>query len=542
MGQGETYFARKATGLVRQISAFDSFVFNANFTNAGLAVTYILLTVLAFHPNADIVTATAIAMLMAIPTAVVHGMLAATFPRSGGEYVYISRILNPALGFAANWNMTLWLLFYIGIPCALFARYGFAVVLRFLGVGLGNSGLIRGADWFATPTGTFAVGTALLFVLVLLSIKGLNQYARIQNVFFVLATLSLCVVALELLRWGTGALGHLDRYIAHFIGTADPRRAVVELARKGGFSVGRTDWKETFLVLSWPGYFLFWGNASTYIGGEVKDAARAQTKALPAATLFCAFWIILVVWLFEKTLGREFLGSLAYIPAHQLRMAFTPTFAELAAATTGSTFVGGLIVVCFAFWTYVWAPVDIAIVTRNFLAWSLDRLAPEKLSQVHPRLHTPVTALMVCGVGGEVFLALYAYLPQFALLVGVFGVFITFMVTSLAGALLPFRKPGIFRTSPAQRRLYGIPLITIMGGLSFLFLACVEVSLVLDPITGISIFPSADAGSGRGVPFFMFLFNVAVLASGFIVYHIARAVRSRRGIDIGFAFREIPPE
>src|SRR5712692_6595560 len=220
-------FARKATGLVRQISAFDSFVFNANFTNAGLAVTYILLNVPAFHPNANILIITSIATLAAIPTAMVHGMLAATFPRSGGEYVYISRILNPALGFAANWNMTVWLLFYIGIPCALFARYGFSVALRFLGISLSNPDMVRVADWFATPKGTFVVGTTLLAVLVLISIRGLAQYTRIQNVFFVLATASLCVVAIELLRQGSGVSGELGRYLGHFVQSTNPREAIL---------------------------------------------------------------------------------------------------------------------------------------------------------------------------------------------------------------------------------------------------------------------------------------------------------------------------
>jgi len=200
----------------------------------------------------------------------------------------------------------------------------------------------------------------------------------------------------------------------------------LELARKKGFAIrGAWDWKETLLVLSWPGYFLFWSNASTYVGGEVRDAAKTQIKALTAATVFCGFWILLVISLFQKTLGWGFLGSLAFLPPGQLGMQFTPTFAELAAAMSGNVVIGGVIVICFACWTYVWAPADIAIVTRNFLAWSLDRLAPEKLSEVHPRLHTPVTALLVCGICGEFFLALYAWLPQFALLVGVFAVFIT---------------------------------------------------------------------------------------------------------------------
>ena len=43
---------------------------------------------------------------LALPTAVTYGMLAATMPRSGGDYVYVSRVLGLAFGIMSNWTTT----------------------------------------------------------------------------------------------------------------------------------------------------------------------------------------------------------------------------------------------------------------------------------------------------------------------------------------------------------------------------------------------------------------------------------------------------
>jgi hypothetical protein len=63
-----------------------------------------------------------------------------------------------------------------------------------------------------------------------------------------------------------------------------------------------------------------------------------------------------------------------------------------------------------------------------------------------------------------------------------------------------------------------------------------------DPYSGISLSPAADAGRGKGIPFLMFLINLAIFFSGFAVYYIASAIQRRRGVDLSLAFKQIPPE
>jgi hypothetical protein len=81
-----------------------------------------------------------------------------------------------------------------------------------------------------------------------------------------------------------------------------------------------------------------------------------------------------------------------------------------------------------------------------------------------------------------------------------------------------------------------------MGVLSLVALGAIIISMLLDPVSGISLSPSVDAGSGPGIPFRMFLFNIGVFVSGFVVYYLAMLIQRRRGIDVTLAYKEIPPE
>lgn len=540
--QGPTFFTRKATGLVRQLSLFDSFVFNASFVNVGLAVLYMVLYVPAWHPGGSMILATLIAMLIALPTAFTYGMLAAAYPRSGGEYVYVSRILSPSLGFAASWNLTFWGLFYIGAPCALFSQFGLTSLFRFISLTIGSQGFMHAANWVATPLGTFLAGTGLLLVIILVYIRGMRVWARVQNVCFVLAVVSVVIAAVLLLS--VDHADYVSRFNAYFAaasGKEDTHAFLINTAKGYGYAPAPFSIVMTLLVLAWPCYNLFWSNASTYFGGEVRQPAKTQVLSLPLAVLFTGLGMIALFAVAESAIGTDLMAALGWVQPSEIGLGFAPTFPELTALLSPGI-VGVVLLVGFLYWTWAWAPLAIAVVTRNFLAWSLDRLAPEPLSRVNPRLHTPVPALVACGGLGCLFLLLYVFVPQFALLVGVVGVFLTFSFASLAAVAFPFMRKADFEASPVNWRLGRIPVISLVGVLSVVFLLCAEAAILLDPVSGISLFPSADEGTGPGVAFVMLLVNLGVLASGFIAYFIVKAIQRARGINIDLAFKEIPPE
>ena len=98
-------FTRAATGLVREAGLLDALVYNVNFIGIGLMVALMLLYMPPYGGVSVPLSLVACAAL-ALPTAATYGMLAATMPRSGGDYVYVSRVLGPAFGMMSNWNTT----------------------------------------------------------------------------------------------------------------------------------------------------------------------------------------------------------------------------------------------------------------------------------------------------------------------------------------------------------------------------------------------------------------------------------------------------
>lgn len=84
--------------------------------------------------------------------------------------------------------------------------------------------------------------------------------------------------------------------------------------------------------------------------------------------------------------------------------------------------------------------------------------------------------------------------------------------------------------------------MTVLGALSARFLAAAEISTLLDPVSGVSLSPRYDPGTGAGGPFYMLLLNLLIFACGFAVYPVIKRYRRKQGVDIDLAFREVPPE
>src|SRR6202165_3711441 len=165
-------FVRKATGLVRQAGAFDVFIYNVNFINIAIGGAFIFLFIPAgAYPGSNIYLAILLTTLAVIPTNLVYGMLASAMPRSGGEYVYVSRTLGPLWGLAANWNYTVWSFFYIGVPAAFLGKYGISSLMRTIGVYTGQPGLVSVGTFFASPIGTFLAGTVLILIFAAIFIR-----------------------------------------------------------------------------------------------------------------------------------------------------------------------------------------------------------------------------------------------------------------------------------------------------------------------------------------------------------------------------------
>src|SRR5437879_12416100 len=99
-------FVRNATGLVRELNAFDAFnlVFSAVLIPVG--ITQVMGFTPQFWPHANMLASFAIATPLVLCFGLVYLYFTQLMPRSGGDYVWVSRTLHPSLGFLVNFSLT----------------------------------------------------------------------------------------------------------------------------------------------------------------------------------------------------------------------------------------------------------------------------------------------------------------------------------------------------------------------------------------------------------------------------------------------------
>lgn len=523
-------FKRQATGLRREASGLDVFIYNTNNQNIGIGVAFMILLIPAFYAGANIFVATLIAAAISIPMAIVYSYFAGVMPRSGGDYVYVSRTLHPAIGFAVSWNWVVWMLAYIGIPAAFFGQYGLSGFFRLLGAATDSTRIAGWGDWFGTPWGIWVAGTALIAFFAIIFALGTRIYFTIQKITFAIAMGGVFLVIAILLVRSPDVVPRFNEYVASVGGADDAYRSAQAAAADEGFAQGGFSLRDTMLAAVWPLYITLYAITSSFIGGEVRNARRSQFLGMPGAVVYVTVFMLalsaLVVW----RLGEEFLGVVGAAGADGLGLAVEPTYNELTGMLVTESVVLALLVgLAFIFWTYVWLPINFLASTRALLAWSFDGLLPRKISEVSPRTHTPIWSILLVAVLGQISLILFAA-GVIDLLVGIFAWILSFCVTCFAAMVFPYRRRELFEASPFNRRLLGVPVISIVGAVALAGLLLAEWAFWEDPIQGLS-----GSGLMQGV-------TVGVFVTAVLFYLVAAMIQRRRGVRVERVFAEIPPE
>lgn len=531
-GLGATkIFTRQATGLTKDIGGLDTFVYNVNNQNIGIGVAFMLLFVPGFYAGADMFGAMLIGLVLALPMAFVYALFSAAIPRSGGDYVYISRTLHPMLGFVASWNWVAWMTVYIGVPAAYLAQYGLSGFFRIAGVATGNAGLIDVANSFVNPWVTFIAGAVLIVAFAVIFAAGTKIYFRLQNIVFGIGMIGVALaIGLAFLGSSSEFAANFDRYVAAAGGITN--------ASSVAFQPEPYSAEQTFFSSTWPQFIVLFAITSSFLGGEVRRARVSQLIGMPGGVVFVTFFMFLLTAGLVQLVGLPLLGGISanYFSPDALGLAFVPAYNELvAAAFMDNVIIALLLGFTFVFWTYVWLPINFLASTRAFLAWSLDGLMPARLSEVNAQRHTPTMAIVIVAILGLISLFLYTQ-GVINTLYGIFGWVLSFLTCAVAAIFFPFRQRAVFESSPVAWRVAGIPVMSIAGVVATAALLVVEWIWWADPINGLQYTPDV-LGDHR-----MWIASAGVLVTGAIWYLAARALQARRGVRVERAFAEIPPE
>jgi amino acid transporter len=534
---GQGVFSRPASGLIRVAGSIDVFIFNVGLVSVGIAIALNQYYGPSLYPGAGIWLSTLLAAAAMLAVAATFYFWSVIFPRSGGVYVSLSRGLSPGFAFVGSLVETVILLYYAAFAASLIVKVGLSSFLGTVGVVAGNDTMLDWAASTAEPSGVFWIGTAVLVVAGLLLASGTRRYFTVQKVLFGLAVVGTLVLIAVML------LGSRDRFKENLTDlTGLDYQGVIATAKQNGYVTGSFSIGKSIEFLVFPLLPLLGAVQSIGIGGEVKRFRRSQLLGMLGAVAATGLLIALFDGLAAKAFGYEFQGAVGFNSISGIADGSTeaatgasPWFTVLAGILTSNVLLAVVIMATFVAWIWFWIPAELAYTTRTMIAWSFDRLAPDRLGHVSERVHTPVVAIGLSTAGAVVFMWLIAY-RNIAFLSLIEALVVVWGAAMLAAVLFPRRRRELFDASPAaSSRLGGTPLMVVTGAISLAFFALVLYLLWNDPIAAGPMF-TLDHLSRE------FWIVLGIVVFGVVWFAGTRLYRRRQGIDVDLVFRQIPIE
>jgi amino acid transporter len=540
-------FLRNATGLVREVSLLDAFIMNTFGMNIAVGAVFLFLQAPAYFPQGNMLVAVIIGtLLMAFTLLWVYSTFAAAMPRSGGDYVYVSRTLHPFLGWLLGWSQGMWLIFFwIGFNAWFALTFAVPVALSTIGAATGQTGWIDVSNnllasfpvlGITTQWWVLIIGLLINIGFAVLLILGGQSFWRWQKVFFLFAGGSIVLAFLLLLfdggniqnAWNSFALQHKGLMFNQVIPTAVKNGYVLP----GGFSLS-----DTLLMLPWVFFVVGYAQGSAQIGGEVKRAVRNQYLAMVGGVLLNGALLALLVIVFSQAVGVNWIGSVGYLANNNASLLnlpgnLSPSFNFIVSLLTGNVLVPLIIGIGFIFWALMGTPLSELQATRYMLAWAVDRMIPAPLGDVSERFHSPVKAIIFCTMTGTLALIALVTVPQASLLGALLAQIAAFILVSIAGIAFPYRLRHVWEAGGGHKIL-GIPSVLLAG---------IGGVIVLGALMLMFIFNST-INSTFGVTARLSLsFMIGVVVVGVAWYAGAYILNRSQGVDLGLTYREIPPE
>jgi amino acid transporter len=529
-------FSRSASGLIRVAGSWDVFIFNVGLVSVGIAIAFNQYFGPSLYPGAVVWLSTLLAALGMIAAAATFYFWSVIFPRSGGVYVSLSRSTNSALAFVFTVAETMILLYYGALAASLIVKVGLSSFFATVGSIGGSHTLLNWAAWLAKPIGVFWVGTGVLLIACILLTTGTRRYFSVQKVLFAVAVIGMAIVAIVML---VGSRSSFKDHLHHLTGLS--YGAVIAAARAKGFTTAHADFWKSVKFMVWPLLPLLGAIQSVGIGGEIKKVTRNQLVGMLGAVLATGVLIALFALLSAKAFGNTFQGAIAFNSINGFTHASTetaigasPYFTVLAGILANNVVLAVIIMATFVAWIWFWIPAEIAYTTRTMIAWSFDRLAPDRLGYVSRRFHTPVVAIGISTAVAIVFMWAIAY-KHINLLTLIEPLLVIWGTAMLVAVVFPLTGRRFFRASPASAFKVGpVPLMSIAGALTVAFFGLALVLLWRDKI-------AAGPLIAHHLPTDFWIL-VATVGAGVLWYLGNRLYRSRQGIDLDLAFKQIPIE
>jgi amino acid transporter len=282
-------------------------------------------------------------------------------------------------------------------------------------------------------------------------------------------------------------------------------------------------------------FFILWPNWGATLYGEIRGASDFRRVF---SGMFIGLWatVLLTVIFFllvDKTIGWAFYQNL-----NSLDYNLTPQFGiwpypfMFAGWLVHNTAFQVILLLVLSLWFFGWVGTLFLSSTRVIFAAAFDRVLPDRAAEVSEKRKVPFYSLILMLAPAVILGAIYAYSTTFRTytLDATLVIAVTYLFSAIAVVILPWRKPDLWRASPASKvKVLGVQIVPVAG-------------VITIGLLGFNLYEwlTNDNYFVNNRDSLIYMGAMYVLAV--VLFVTARLVRRRQGIDLGLINKEIPVE
>jgi amino acid transporter len=533
------YFTRDATGLVRSVGPFSGITFAIANTGYFFYLFFAATVVPGLGNATDVVGGAFIATVGVFFLTLVYYYFARAAPRTGGDYVWLSRWINPSVGFVSTVVGVVFVEFlYIGLTGITIETTGLSAAFGTLGSIFHDQAIVNLSSTITTPTSLLILGTIWIWGPGLVVLFGTKTFFRMQNGIYIILFVAMAALLGTLaFTNSTTFASSFNSYAASYTNTSDYYHHLISAASSAGWSPPGTSFLNMLLIVPLLIPTVGFGLVS-YIGGEMRNTSRTWAISLFGGSLSFIFFTSLGLILAFRAFGFDFIsavGYLIYANPSALTLPATPYLNYLASISAAGLPILVVILNLAVIQSIIYSPVATMATSRGLFALSFDRLLPERMSRVNARWNSPTYAVLVTLAAGEVMLWFFlipftsTYVYTFTGVAVLIGIIFPYLLLGVAAIIFPWKSKRAYETSGIKGKIAGLPKITWAGIIVFIYMALSIYALITNSAYGANSRPELELAGGA-------------IIGAIILYFVVSGIRKRQGLPLSQAFAEIPPE
>lgn len=498
-------FLRESTGLVKEAGFWDAVSINIANMSIGAALGTVGFTLMALPTlvGVNLVYASLLAFLLSIPQIIVYTLLTTLIPRTGGDYVWLSRAFGPRLAWLTNGLV----MAFVIQALAYYALVAIAGVFQ-----LESVLPILGFNVMFNTWSMIAVAIAFFAVIVTVNILGTKYGFRLMTILTSFSLLGLAIAIIVLFITPRPiAIAAINNVLPHGYSYA----SLANSYRGPHFT-----WSGTLMVIPFFALYIYpWLMAGPAIASEIRGRSAIKLN-VPVAALITMIMATLGFEALYYSLGFNFVTEALANP--NVNSIFN--FWTAAMVVSNNVVIRWFVGLSSIAWYLAILAYGAIVVVRYWFALAFDRVWPGIFAYLSPRFGTPIYAhLTDLAITAALIIATGLLYQTFTALYGTEVGPLTYLaLVGIAAVIIAMRRSELSTRARVALTVSGVLQFLVFLYLDYEFLA----------------YPQIWGGNLLAYGVILGAFVLGVVA-----YVVSRSINLRRyGIDISMAYAEIPPE